>query len=158
MYRQKTAIIFFSIIGIGGTFLPWIKTPLLGTIVGISSPGDKTMIWIPFTLFMISAAICFINKSVYFRRWALFWSLLPAVISAVYAILLLRLKFESLDFYRIEALTGISGLSELGVPLSWGPAPYFTLILGTSILIIGLALIPQKLTNKTVQNERQSKN
>ena len=56
MNKQRIGILIVAVIGMLATFMPWIKIPIVGTIMGTEEEG-----WITFILFAIPLVISLFN-------------------------------------------------------------------------------------------------
>lgn len=68
---QQVAILICAIIGMMGTFMPWVSMPIVGSISGTAGDG-----WITFALFSVSLILAFASPS------TRVWSLVPAILAS----------------------------------------------------------------------------
>ena len=90
MNDQRLAIILLAAIGMATAFMPWIKVPLRGLVMGTNYSG-----WITFFLFLVTFIIPFTGKRS---------SVLKGV--GLYSILILSLIAAAVGIWKIIDLDG----------------------------------------------------
>lgn len=78
MNDQRLSIIILAAAGMAATFMPWVKMPLLGYVVGTDYSG-----WITFTLFLLVFLLAFIgNRSRVLSKIKLYGLILISLVAA----------------------------------------------------------------------------
>lgn len=82
MNKQRIAILIVAGLGALGTFMPWVKVPIVGSISGTKGDG-----WITFALFAVPIIISLINdKSKSLKGGLLIAAVLPGLAAGIIGI------------------------------------------------------------------------
>lgn len=138
MSRQKIIILILAVIGVGSSFLPWVKGgPLIGTVVGIgSNEKSQEIFWMTIVSFLIPIVICLVVNSKFLNKALLIVLVLPPLICALFAFGILIMDLNS---WRGRGFTGIY---DENIRLILGPAPYLIFLTGILIPFFGFILKP----------------
>lgn len=106
MSDQRIAIVILAGLGMGATFMPWTKIPVMGYTMGTSHSG-----WITFALFLLALVIAFLgNRNQLLQGLKLYTLLVICFLAAgigVYEIIDLEGAFVSVEYgLYLAALVG----------------------------------------------------
>ena len=82
MHKQRLGILIVASLGVLATFLPWVKSPIIGSINGTQGPG-----WMTLLLFAVPLVISLLNdKTKALKGGQLYGAIIPSLIAGVYGI------------------------------------------------------------------------